>query len=236
MCSEMECHKERPEVIAIIPARGGSKGIPSKNIANLAGKPLVAYSIQAARNARLIDRVIVSTDDENIAQVSKEWGAEVPFLRPKKLSGDSSDVWEAITYTITHLEDSERSRAYVELYPTSPFRTAAFVDEMVTLLLKGYSSVITVKQIQLEPRMMFTRDRSENKLKNIFGPQGGIPAWKKYYKKYPIFFGHWEQEQGKERHYYHVLTDPCMLIDIDMPRDLRWAEAVIQKGLFQFDF
>ena len=80
----------QPKVLAIIPARGGSKGIPRKNIKNFAGAPLLAWSIQAAKDANTITRVIVSTDDEEIAQIAREWGAEVPFLRPAELAEDSS--------------------------------------------------------------------------------------------------------------------------------------------------
>jgi CMP-N-acetylneuraminic acid synthetase len=101
--------KEKPEVIAIIPARGGSKGIPRKNIVDLCGKPLVAYSILAARHAELIDRVVVSTEDEEIAEVAKAWGAEVPFLRPKELAKDTSGIGEAISYTVSRPDPLCRS-------------------------------------------------------------------------------------------------------------------------------
>ena len=95
---------KRPETIAIIPARGGSKGIPRKNIVDIAGKPLIAYSILTAMHAQYIDRIIVSTEDEEIAEVARKWGAEVPFLRPKELAQDNSGIGEAINYTLTRLK------------------------------------------------------------------------------------------------------------------------------------
>ena len=114
--------KEKLEVIAIIPARGGSKGIPRKNIVDLCGKPLIAYSILAARHAKYITRVIVSTEDKAIADVAKEWGAEVPFLRPSEMAEDDASVGDAISYTISRLVGHSESRVYVIFFPTSPFR------------------------------------------------------------------------------------------------------------------
>ena len=89
--------------IAIIPARGGSKRIPRKNIKNFHGKPLIAYSIEAALNSRVFDRVIVSTDDSEIAEVAKKYGAEVPFLRPKNISDDFATTMDVIKHSINEL-------------------------------------------------------------------------------------------------------------------------------------
>jgi N-acylneuraminate cytidylyltransferase len=222
------------DTIAIIPARGGSKGIPRKNITDLAGKPLIAYSILAAVHARLIDRVIVSTEDEEIAAVAEDWGAEVPFLRPAEMAQDTSGIGEALTYTVTRLGGYRESRAFVFLYPTSPFRSPKFIDEMLRILYKGYSSVTTVKKALVDPHFLFVKDDKKNGLFKIFGEEGRIPDWKTYYRSYPLFQGHLKCKT--EKHYYHVLTDKCMLIDIDTPRDLRWAEAVVSNGLFDFGF
>ncbi|OEU69518.1 MAG: hypothetical protein BA863_14455 [Desulfovibrio sp. S3730MH75] len=226
--------RQKPKVLAIIPARGGSKGIPRKNIVDLCGKPLIAYSILAARHAELIDRVIVSTEDEEIAEIAKAWGAEVPFLRPKELAADTSGIGEAISYTVSRLGGTSSTRAYVHLYPTSPFRTPDFLDEMLRILYKGYSSVSTVKEVSVDPRLLFVQEQQSQKLINLFGETGSISNWKKYYRSYPLFHAH--SPQKSEKHYYHVLTDKCMFIDIDTPRDLRWAEAVISNGLFDFGF
>jgi CMP-N-acetylneuraminic acid synthetase len=225
---------KNPETIAIIPARGGSKGLPRKNIADLAGKPLIAYSILAARQATLIDRVVVSTEDEEIAEVAKDWGAEVPFLRPKEMAQDTAGIGEAFSYTVSRLGGYSESRAFVYLYPTSPFRTAKFIDDMLRILHKGYSSVSTVNEVLIDPHFIFVRDQKSKKLIKLLGEDGCIPSWKKYYRAYALFQGHMQRK--KKKHYYYVLTDKCMLIDIDTPRDLRWAEAVISNGLFDFGF
>src|SRR3989337_3606707 len=92
-------------VLAVIPARGGSKGIFRKNIALLGGKPLIAYSIIAALRSRLIDRIVVSTDDEEIADIAKHYGAEVPFMRPKEMAGDRASVSDAVEHTVSKLAD-----------------------------------------------------------------------------------------------------------------------------------
>ena len=228
----MTCQNNKKEVIAIIPARGGSKGIPRKNIIDLCGKPLIAYSIQAALNAELVDRVVVSTEDEEIAEVSVQWGAEVPFLRPKELAEDTSGIGDAISYTIKKLGGNRQNRAFVQFYPTSPFRTPAFIDEMINILYKGYSSIATVKEMSVDPKFLYVE--KNNELLNLFGENESIPEWKKYYRAYPLF--HASLPQKIEKHYYHVLTNKCMFIDVDTPRDLRWAEAVIKNRLFEFGF
>lgn len=222
---------KRFETIAIIPARGGSKGIPRKNIANLAGKPLIAYSILAARHSRLIDRVIVSTEDEEIADVARNWGAEVPFLRPKELATDISSLGDVISYTKSRLGNDNKNTIYVTLYPTSPFRNPHFIDKMMAILYEGYSSVTTVKEVSFDP--CHTYIKRDNQLINLLG-NDLVPTWKKYYREYPLFKAYLFQKP--EKHYYHVLTDKCMFIDIDTPRDLYWAESVIKNKLFDFGF
>lgn len=224
--------KRKEEVIAIIPARGGSKGLPRKNIIDLCGKPLIAYSILAALKAQLISRVIVSTDDEEIADISKRWGAEVPFLRPKELAEDSSGIKDAISYTVKKLGGYPSGRAYVQLYPTSPFRTPALIDDMTKILMQGYSSVTTVKEITIDPQHIY-RVNNGNYIK-LLEDEKTIPKWKKYYRTFPIFLGHYPQKP--EKHYYHVLTDKCMFVDIDGSMDLALAKKIIHNQLFEFGF
>src|SRR5688572_19439839 len=98
---------KKPNVVAVIPARGGSKGLPRKNIRVLAGKPLIAYSIEAAKNCPLIDRVILSTDDQEIADIGKKFGAEVPFLRPSAIAVDDATTESVLIHAIDWLEKNE---------------------------------------------------------------------------------------------------------------------------------
>ncbi|MFZ6019832.1 MAG: cytidylyltransferase domain-containing protein, partial [Chloroflexota bacterium] len=126
------------EVLAIIPARGGSKGIPRKNIRNFAGHPLIAYSIAAALQSRRITRVIVSTDDPEIAEVARAYGAEVPFLRPAELAQDSTLDLPVFQHALAWLTANEAYApdVVVQLRPTSPIRPVGLVDEAVHILLE----------------------------------------------------------------------------------------------------
>jgi len=126
-------------ILVIIPARGGSKSIPRKNIKSLGGYPLIAYSIAAALQSQHIDRVIVSTDDEEIAGIAEQWGAEVPFTRPAKLAGDRVTDLPVFKHAIQWLEENENYHAdiIIQLRPTSPFRPKGSVDEAIALMLQS---------------------------------------------------------------------------------------------------
>ena len=123
-------------VVAIVPARGGSKGLPRKNLRVLAGFPLVAWAIAAGRSAAQVSAVVVSTDDEEIAEVARQFGAEAPFLRPPELARDDTPDLPVFEHALRWLEH-ERGlvpELVVQLRPTSPFRPAGLVDEAVALL------------------------------------------------------------------------------------------------------
>lgn len=126
-------------ILVIIPARGGSKSIPRKNIKSLGGHPLIAYSIAAGMQSEYVDRVIVSTDDEDIAEIAEKWGAEVPFIRPAKLAEDHVTDLPVFEHAIGWLEENENYHAdiVVQLRPTSPFRPIGSIDEAIKLLLRS---------------------------------------------------------------------------------------------------
>lgn len=126
-----------PEVLVVIPARGGSKGIPRKNIRPFAGFPLVAYSIAAGLQAETVTRVIVSTDDEEIAEVARRFGAETPFLRPAELAADRSTDLPVFQHALNWLADQEdyHPELVLHLHPTSPARPPGCLDRAVRLLL-----------------------------------------------------------------------------------------------------
>lgn len=127
-----------PEVIGLITARGGSKSVPDKNIKLLAGKPLIAWTIEAACQSRGLSRVMVSTDSPRIARVAQEWGAEVPFLRPSELAQDNSSHILVVDHAIKWLETNMQSWPdYIMLLqPTSPLRTDADIDAAIDLAVK----------------------------------------------------------------------------------------------------
>lgn len=145
----------KPYVVAAIFARGGSKGVPRKNIRELAGKPLIAYAIEVARASTLVDRVIVSTDDVEIADVARAYGAEVPFMRPAELARDTAPEWLAWRHALEMLaadHDRPPIDVFVSVPPTSPLRAVEDIDGCVRSLIEGEADiVITVKPAERNP-------------------------------------------------------------------------------------
>ena len=130
------------DIVAVIPARSGSKGVPDKNIKLLAGRPLLAYSIAAARLAINIQRIIVSTDSEHYAYIAREYGAEVPFLRPVEISGDNSTDYEWIKHTLDWMQKEEGfiPSYLVHLRPTTPLREPIYIEEAINRLMQDNSA------------------------------------------------------------------------------------------------
>ena len=136
-------------VLAIVPARGGSKGVPGKNVRPLAGRPLVEYTARAAADSGVIDRIVLSTDSPEIAEVGRRAGLEVPFLRPAALSADDTPMLPVLQHALDVLEQGGWTpEIVVLLQPTSPLRTAAHIDAAVTLLeASGADAVVSVVEV-----------------------------------------------------------------------------------------
>jgi CMP-N,N'-diacetyllegionaminic acid synthase len=134
------------EILGVIPARGGSKGIPRKNLAPLGGRPLIAHTCDAARASRRLTRVVMSTDDEEVAVAARRLGVEVPFLRAASLAADDTPMLDVLLDLISTLErDGYRPDAVVLLQPTSPFRRAEHIDAAVDRMVEsGADSVVSV--------------------------------------------------------------------------------------------
>ena len=125
------------KILYIIPARGGSKGLPGKNIRVLNGKPLIAHSIAAAQNSHHHGTILVSTDDEKIAAISKEYGAEVPFLRPAQLASDTASSIDVLFHALVFYSAQNITfDSIVLLQPTSPLRTSKDIDAAIELMIK----------------------------------------------------------------------------------------------------
>lgn len=141
-------------ILAVITARGGSKGLPGKNIKPLLGKPLIVWTIEKALESACIDRVVVSTDSDEIATVASEHGAEVPFKRPKRLSGDRVGSYDVVAHAIEYLARKGDVFDYVALLePTSPLRKKADIDGAITKLIdneKKADSLVSFGQVTLE--------------------------------------------------------------------------------------
>lgn len=153
-------------VLGLIPARGGSKTVPRKNLRELAGKPLVAWAIEVALGCAALDRVIVSTDDEEIAEVARGCGVEVPFLRPPELAGDATPDLPVLRHALEAVD--ERFDVVAWLRPTAPLRTAADVENAVRLLqLTGADAVRSVCIAEHSPYWMMRLEGG--KLKPLLG-------------------------------------------------------------------
>ena len=132
-------------VLAVIPARGGSKRLPRKNIMEFDGKPLIAWTIEAAKSSRCISRVIVSTDDKDIADIAKEYGADVPFMRPIELAGDEVTSVEVVLHLLENLQENYDYIALLQ--PTSPLRTTEHIDRAFAEL-NGRNAIVSVVKME----------------------------------------------------------------------------------------
>ena len=142
-----------PIILGLIPARGGSKRVPRKNLVPVAGKPLLTWTIEAGRAASRLDRLILSTDDEEIATLGRDLGVDVPFMRPSQLAGDTASGHDVIVHAVQTLaERGERFDYVVVLQPTSPLRNHQDIDDAIALLLnKGADAVVSVCQTDHPP-------------------------------------------------------------------------------------
>jgi CMP-N-acetylneuraminic acid synthetase len=165
-------------ILAVIPARGGSKGVTKKNIRKLGGKPLIAYTIQAALGSRYIKRFIVSTDDKEIAEISNKWGADVPYLRPPDLATDTTKAITVVKHALLEMEkiDNKEYSVIVYLEPPAPFKTSEDIDASIKLFFKhNPASVVSVNEAnQFHPILM--KKIVDNRLKPIWKNEPeGVP-------------------------------------------------------------
>ncbi len=156
------------KIAAFIPARGGSKGIPRKNIKLLDGKPLIAYSIEAARNSCYVDEVFVSTEDEEIADIARRFGAKIPCMRPLSLAGDKSTTLEVVLHAIGSYISPEEWDSLVLLQPTQPLRTAEDIDNAIeSFYLRGGKGLVSVSEVTDHPVLIRYFDNNDKLIKII---------------------------------------------------------------------
>jgi YrbI family 3-deoxy-D-manno-octulosonate 8-phosphate phosphatase len=235
------------EILALIPARGGSKGIPRKNIRSFAGFPLIAWSIAAGLQARSISRVIVSTDDEEIAEVAREYGVEVPFLRPRELAQDRTTDLPVFEHALKWLEDIEsyKPSIVVQLRPTSPIRPVDCVDGAVRILVEheNADSVRGVVPAGQNPYKMWRfngYDRPMNPLLTVEGIAEPYNAPRQILPPAYWQTGHIDAIRTstitRKRSLtgnvvYPLVIDPRYMVDIDTFADWQKYEAVVYSGL-----
>ena len=236
------------EVLAIIPARGGSKSIPRKNIRSFAGHPLIAYSIAAGLTAETVTRVIVSTDDEEIARVARKYGAETPFLRPAEISQDNTPDLPVFKHALKWLADqhSYEPEIVVQLRPTSPFRRVTHIDRAVDCLIEQPSAdaVRTVCIPFQNPFKMwrigsdgFMHPLLDTHFKEPYNlPRQVLPEvyWQTGYVDAAWADTILSKNSMTGDHILPLVIDPSEWIDIDSPDDWRRAERLLESGEITF--
>lgn len=228
-------------VLALITARGGSKSIPKKNTILLAGKPLIAWTIEVARQASAIDHVIVSTDSEEILQVAKTWGAEAPFIRPQELAADDSPHIPVITHALQWLNTHKNYQPdYVMLLqPTSPLRSLFDIETACQIAFeKNADSVVSVYEVASHPYLTKFITK-EGKLEDFIHKPDGYLARQSlppvyvlngaiYLVKSEIIL---KNHTFYIEHTYAYIMPPERSMDIDTPWDLYLADLVLQDRI-----
>lgn len=235
------------DILALIPARGGSKGIPRKNIRNFAGYPLIAWSIAAARQSQLVTRVVVSTDDEEIAAVAREYGAETPFLRPAEFAQDNSTDLPVFEHALQWLEENEgyRPEIVIQLRPTSPIRPKAMVDDAIHILLEHSDAdcVRGVVPAGQNPFKMWRFDGADTPMKPLLQVDGIAEPYNAPRQILPPVYwqtGHVDairvltlknKKTLTGEVIYPLMVDPRYTVDIDTLSDWTKYEALVSSGL-----
>lgn len=228
-------------VLVVIPARGGSKGIPHKNIKKLAGKPLIYYTIDVARQITKDENICVSTDDEQIIKVVEDYGLRVPFIRPSELATDQSGSNEVILHALSFYEELGRQfDCIVLLQPTSPFRKANFIEEAIELFDDSLDMIVSVKETSSNPYYNSFEENDEGLLfiskgdGKIKRRQDAPKAWEFNGSIYVI-----NPHSLKERDmsdFFKIkkyIMDDYFSIDLDTLFDWKLAELMIKEEIIK---
>lgn len=230
-------------VLAIIPARGGSKGVPKKNIKLLMGKPLIYYTITEAAKSKYIKRIIVSTDDEEIANVAKEYGAEAPFMRPAEHSGDTALDLPLFQHAFHWLEENEgyKPQIIAHLRPTAPLRTVVHIDKGIEMLIA--SSADSLRSVCAAPKHPYKMWTFEGHDLKPFLPEEicGKEAYNRsrqelgevYIQNGSVDITRWstimEKNSMTGKHILGMLMEEHESVNIDTEIDFLMAEYLIKK-------
>ncbi len=227
---------KQKKIFALIPARAGSKGVPNKNLKTLLGKPLIAWTIEFAKMCKYVDKVIVSTDSKEIAEVSKRFGAEVPFMRPKNLAKDDTPMYKVVLHAIRTLKAlGEKFDVIVLLQPTSPLRTHKDIERAIERFLSSSAkSLVSVcerskyyfwaMEINAYGYLKIKKIPSRRQvLPKVYVPNGAI-----YISHVNVFL--------KEKTFFTNRTLPFIMpeersIDIDTETDFKIAECLMRDVL-----
>lgn len=223
------------KILAIIPARGGSKGVPRKNIRKLNGKPLIGYTIDAAKKSKYVNRVVVSTDNKKIANIAKSFGAEIPFIRPKYLAVGSAKTIDVVKHTLKTLKNKFQYEPDVVtlLNPTVPFRKEDAIDESIQILIKSKADIaVQVKEITTHPyRAYWLKNDFLKPLKKDFLKYHQRQMFPECYYSTAGISTFWNKNIAKYGHMFGPKIKPIMShdesnIDIDNIFDFFMAEMI----------
>jgi CMP-N,N'-diacetyllegionaminic acid synthase len=226
-------------IVCVIPARGGSKGLPGKNIKMFCGKPLIAHTIEQAKQSRYIDRVIVSTEAEEIARISLEYGAEVPFIRPIELARDSSSTVDVLLHAINWLECKEQYAfdILVLLHVTTPLRKVEDIDNSITLMVEeNADNVFSVAEAHRNPYFNMVEEGSDGFVRLVkegcFSTRQAAP---KVYDMNAAIYVWWKNVLKEEKNIFLKKTKAYVMTkerstDIDDDLDFRIAEFLWTKA------
>jgi CMP-N,N'-diacetyllegionaminic acid synthase len=227
------------KIVCVIPARGGSKGIPRKNIKLLAGKPLIAYTIEQALQSQYIDRTIVSTDDTEIAGVAQQYGAEVPFMRPADLAGDHVTTIDVLLHAVQWLEEQEKFDfdILVLLHATTPLRSVDDINSCIKMLVETKAdNVFSVAEAHRNPYFNMVEVGDDGMVtlakKGDYATRQSAP---KVYDMNASIYVWWKNALKNEKKIFlknsHIYVMPKeRSIDIDTTIDFKFAEYLLQKG------
>lgn len=224
-------------MIAIIPARGGSKGLPGKNIKMLNGKPLIAYAIEAAQKSKYIDYVFVSTDSEEIAEIAKQYGAQVPYLRPAELASDTALAVDNYIYNVNRLEKElgKKMEAFVALQPTSPLRISEDVDGAIELFMKKDADSVISYTPEAHPIKWHKYLAEDGRFENIFDDNimNRQDNRVSYYPNGAVYV--FRTAMIRDRKYYTEKSYAYVMprsrsVDIDFLEDFEYAEFLLKRN------
>jgi len=230
------------KILALIPARGSSKGLPGKNIKSILERPLIAWTIEQAKNSKYIDKIIVSTEDKEIAEISKEYGAEVPFIRPEELARDNSPISETILHTIDFFEKQKETYEILLLLEcTSPMRYEKDIDNVINQLIDNKSANSVVGTIEATNEHPLWSFKLINGYLTKFIPESSKiqnlsrQLLEKAYLPYSIYATRWDNYKKYET-FYQPNTLPYLFkreqkVDIDDEVDFYLAECILKKYL-----
>lgn len=228
------------EILGLIPARGGSKGIPQKNLASLYGRPLLAYTCEAALASRRLTRVVLNTDDPTIADAGRTMGVEVPYLRPSELGRDETPVIDVVLHALAWFKESEgyRPEAVVLLQPTSPLRRVEHIDAAIDILLDtGADSVVSVVQVPHQFHPVSLMKMEDGRLLQL--QSGYLPARRQdkprlYARNGPAVLAVTTSVLLEQHSLYGEDCRPLAMglaesVDVDGPADLLFAEFLLGR-------